>query len=399
VLPTALPDPFGADTLRAMPAALNGFCSDGGCRAATANLAADVATVANRLAAKPLQGKVLLPSGAAATERLEALTFLAIVLDADLSPGLAAELPAVVHAARVGNTQPLLRLAKIHETTFALPSIELSVGLNAATSCSDGLFPWPPNTPPAERRALFNAAVAALAPGALGPFGKWAAGFGTADFCLDWPTPAGQAPLGAGPLPNVPVLAISGGFDMRTPTAGAASVISLFPQGTLLVVPGVGHDPSDADPSGCAPLALRSWIVGGAVPAQCPRPKPLLKPIPAFPAPGPATPSHPNGPLATYAIASKTLLEAEATWLTAAPRNVAGVFGGKLVASARGFTLTRYSIARGVTLSGQIKLAKTDLPITFQGTVTVSGPAASAGILGLSGNSLRGTLGGRVVGR
>jgi hypothetical protein len=321
------------------------------------------------------------------------------VLDADLDPGLAAELPAVVHAARTGNTQPLLRLARIHDKTSVFSATDLSAGLYAATSCRDGPFPWQPDTPIAERAPLYQAAVAALPSGSLGPFGSWAARFGNADFCLGWPTPAGGAPLAAGPLPNVPVLALSGGFDLRTPTAGAASVVSRFPQGQLLVVPGVGHSVSTADPSGCAARAVRTWMTGGSVPTQCPRPKPYLAPIPAFPPPGSTNPKRPAGPLATYAIANKTVRDAEAIWLMAAPAPVPGIFGGKLVTSGRTLTLTRYSIARGVTLSGKITLAKTTLPLTFQGSLTVGGPAASAGILGLAGNSLRGTLGGRVVGR
>ena len=48
--------------------------------------------------------------------------------------------------------------------------------------------------------------------------------------------------------------------------------------------------------------------------------------------------------------------------------------------------------------SGTVRVAKSGLPFVFQGTVTVGGPAASAGVLGLSGTSLRGSLGGRIVG-
>jgi hypothetical protein len=195
------------------------------------------------------------------------------------------------------------------------------------------------------------------------------------------------------------VLAISGGFDMRTPTANAASIVSRFPQGHLLVVPGVGHSTVTADPSGCAARAVRTWMLGGALPDQCTRPKAILPPIPALPAPGPARPRKPASALQTYAIASKTILDAEAIWITAAPATVAGVFGGRLVPSDRGFKLTRYSIARGVTLTGTIKLTKIGLPLVFEGTVTVSGPGASGGILGLSGRTLRGTLGGRLIGR
>jgi hypothetical protein len=104
------------------------------------------------------------------------------------------------------------------------------------------------------------------------------------------------------------------------------------------------------------------------------------------------------GAQATYAIARQTIAEAQAGWLMANDKTLAGVFAGKLVPTQRGFTLTRYAIARGVQLSGTLKLISTDLPLSFQGTVTVSGAAAAQGILGLSGTSLKGTLGGRAVG-
>jgi pimeloyl-ACP methyl ester carboxylesterase len=399
VVPPDLAEPFGGNVLRALPATLNGFCSDGGCRSATSDLGSDVAAVANALAAKPLQGKVLLPSGATAPERFDALAFLSMVLDADLNPGLAAELPAVVHAARLGNTQPLLRLGRLHDESSVLTSEDHSFGLYAATVCRDGPFPWSPDTPIPDRQALYQAAVAALPPGSLGPFGTWSSRFGNADFCLDWPSPSGGGTLGPGPLPNVPLLAMSGGFDMRTPTASAQAIVARFPQGRLLVVPGIGHSVTTADPSACAARAVRTWMTGGTVPAVCPRPKPIVSPVPALPAPGVAHPKKPASPAQTYTIASATLREAEAMWLTAAPRTVAGVFGGKIAAGARSFTLTRYSIARGVTLTGTLKLSKTTLPLVFQGAVTVAGPGASPGLLGLSGTSLRGTLGGRLVGR
>lgn len=399
VLPPELPDPFGADVLRQMPGTLTSFCSNGSCASSTRNLAGDVATVANALAAKPLTGQVLLPSGRTATERVDGLTFLSIVLDSDLNPGEAAELPAVAHAARVGNTQPLLRLARLHDASAVSPSVDLSSALYAATVCRDGPFPWTPDTPIADRPSIFQSTVSGLAPGTLGPFGNWAARFGNADFCLGWPSPAGGGTLGAGPLPNVPVLALSGGFDMRTPTANAVNVVARFPQGKLLVVPGVGHSVTTADPSACAPLAVRSWVLSGTAPASCPRPAPIVTNVPALPAPGPAHPTQPRSAAATYAIASTTVHDAEAAWLMSAPASVPGIYGGKLVNAQRTITLQRYSLARGVQLSGTLRLTKTDLPLTFTGTVTVGGPGAAAGILGLSGTSLRGTLGGQLVGR
>jgi pimeloyl-ACP methyl ester carboxylesterase len=399
VVPPELPDSFSSHVLRTLPATLSTFCSDGGCRAATRDFAGDVVALANALAGKPLKGNVLEPNGKTAAVSIDGIRFLSLVLDSDLNPGLAAELPAVVRAARLGNTQPLLRLARIHDGTSVTPSEDLSFALYAATVCRDGPFPWQPDTPVADRRTILQATVNALPAGTFGPFGNWAIQFGNADFCLGWPSPAGGATLGPGPLPNVPVLAVSGGFDMRTPTASAVSVLAGFPQGRLLVVPGVGHSTVTADPSGCAARAVRSWMLDGTVPAECTRSKPLVAPIPALPAPGPTTPTHAASALQTYAIASKTVQEAEAAWLMAAPAPVAGIFGGKLLAASRGFTLVRYSIAHGVWLSGKLRIGKAGLPLVFEGAVTVGGPAASAGVLGLSGTSLRGTLGGRLVGR
>ncbi len=397
VLPPEAPDPYSANVMRDMPGTLTAFCSDGSCKAATSNYAGDVVAVANTLAAKPVTGKVLLPSGKTVSKTLDGLGFLATVLDSDLNPGLAAELPAVTHAARNGNTQPLLRLAFLRDAGSVTPSIDLSGGLYAATVCHDGPFPWSPDTAPSARQAILNAAVAALPAGTFGPFGSWAYRFGNADFCVGWPTPAGGAALGTGPLPNVPMLAISGGYDMRTPTEGAASVVSRFPQGRLLVVPGVGHSTVTADPSGCAIQSLRLWMTGGTPPAQCPRSLPILPPIPALPAG--KVPAKPWSALTTYSIASKTIAEAEASWIGSSSSQVPGIYGGKLVAGSRQFTLTRYAIAPGVALTGTVKVTSSGLPVRFQGTLTVTGASAATGILGLSGTSLRGTLGGRLVGK
>ena len=376
---------------------MTAFCSDGGCRAATNDYAGDVAVVANRLAAKPIQGKVLLANGKTTTKRVDGLSLLSILLDADLNPGLAAELPAVVHAARLGNVQPLLRIAYLHDLGSVTPSIDLSFGLYAATVCRDGPFPWSPDTPVADRQAILNAAVAALPPGTFGPFGSWAYRFGNADFCVGWPSPAGGAALETGPLPDVPMLAVSGGFDMRTPTEGAASVARRFPHGQLVTVPGVGHDPVDADFSGCALQAVRLWMTGGTPASQCPRSAPLLRPISALPAP--TLPKKPWNAAATYTIASKTIAEAEASWLLASSQVVPGIYGGKLSAVQREITLTRYSIAPGVTVTGKLRLTNTNLPLGFQGTLTVGGRAAATGILGVNGSSVLGTLGGRIVGK
>jgi pimeloyl-ACP methyl ester carboxylesterase len=398
VLPPEEPDPFEADVLRAMPATLAAFCArDSGCRASTPNFAAEVVAVANELAARPTKGPVLQPNGTTRTVRLDGLDFLSMVVGADLNPGLAAELPAVVHAARHGDARPLLRAFELSGAGSDESSSDFSTALQAATVCHDGPFPWLPDTPVDSRAALVQAAVDALPPGGLGQFGSWAAGFGDASWCMDWPSSSSGVPVASGPLPDVPVLALSGAFDMRTPTSGAAAVVSRFPQGRLLVVDGVGHSVLTSDSSGCVILAVHDWLDGDNVPERCDRTRSFVPAVPTFPSPHTARPDAGR----TVQIAARTLREAEATWLMADDlgAQLPGLYGGKLVASGKGrFTLSRYSIAPGVTLTGDVKTGTAALPpLTFSGTVTVGGPAAAHGVLELANGKLNGTLGGRTV--
>jgi len=400
VAPT-YPDPFERNVLREMPGTLTAFCAGGICRAATSDFSGDVVKLANRLEPRPLKGKVIAPNGRLQAVQMNGEDLVSMIIDADLSPGLAAEAPAAVHAALLGDARPLLRLYDLDLRTSELAPEDLSFGLYAATNCADGHFPFAPNTPPAARRAILDATIAAFPPGSVGPFGNWAARMGTAYFCEQWPTPAGNTPLGPGPLPNVPVLAVNGGFDLRTPAASAAAVISAFPQGQLVTVPGVGHSVSSADFSGCAAEAVRRWILGTLgtfQQASCPRVPPAAKILGAFPhRPAKATVK------ATLAAASKTVREAEATWLqivlspaALAPR---GLYGGKLVLAKEGltFTLSRYSAVPGVAVSGKVEFVPGGLPLLYKGTVRVTGPAALAGTLKFSNNSISGKLGGQPV--
>jgi hypothetical protein len=87
-------------------------------------------------------------------------------------------------------------------------------------------------------------------------------------------------------------------------------------------------------------------------------------------------------------------------WITASSSAaIPGVWSGRLGPGQRDFTLSKYAVARGVQVSGKIRLTTTSLPLRFEGTLTVTGTAAATGLLGLKGTSLRGTLGGRIVGR
>ena len=398
VVPTDLDDPFRATSLREMPKALQDFCASG-CRGVTSSFAADVATVANRLAAKPVRVKVIQANGKQKNVRINGLDALSVVIDSDLNPGFASALPAVMRAARSGDMQPLARLFDLDVASNASTPEDLSGGLFAATVCNDGPLPWPATAPVAGRQGLYDRAVNALPRGRLGPFGKWAAQIGNGHFCLAWPPPSGGSPLGPGPLPNVPVLAVNGGFDMRTPAASAAAVIAKFPQGKLIVVPAVGHSVLSADPSFCAARAVREWMLGNAFSTQCARPGAYVGTAPAYP---PARPTTPAGARATLALATKTLRDAQSVWLmtqAGAPPQVAGLYGGRLVGAESGFRLVRYSIAPGVEVSGTVRVTGFGPPFTFEGAVTVGGKMAAPGLLGFSSRgTLAGTLGGELVG-
>jgi pimeloyl-ACP methyl ester carboxylesterase len=401
VVPATYPDVFDRNVLQEMPGTLTNFCSDGICKGATKDFALDVITLANRLEAKPIRGKIIGTNGKLKTVRMNGEELLTMMIDADLGPGLAAEAPAAVHAALGGNIRPLLRIYDLDLLSSELSAEDLSFGLNAATNCADGRFPWSPSTPPTARRPAIESAITNLPAGSLGPFGNWAARIGTSYFCEQWPSPAGNTPLGPGPLPNVPMIALNGGFDLRTPVANALAVVNQFPQGKLLVVRGVGHSVTGADVSGCSQNYVRQWILGtlnAPDRAECAeRVLPLAKVITAFPRRPARTVAQ------TLAAAGKTVREAEATsWFGfASARFVArGLYGGKLVNGKNGldFTLTRYSVAPGVLVSGKLSFVDISSSSTYKGTVKVSGSAAVAGTLKFAKTGkVTGTLGGRRV--
>jgi pimeloyl-ACP methyl ester carboxylesterase len=400
VVPPELPEAFGGNVLRMLPRALSDYCHTPVCQATTAGFADDVVSLANSLDGAPLKGSVRQANGSAQAEQLNGLGFLSLVIAADLDPALAAELPAAAHAARQGDPQPLLRIAGI--AFQGSTSDGVNSALYAATVCRDGLFPWQPETPIQDRQQLLDQARNGLPAGTLGPFGSWSAGLGTAGLCLQWPSPSGGTPVAAGPLPDVPVLALSGGSDMRTPTSDASSVVARFPQGRLLVVPGVGHAVLEAS-SSCAQQAVRDWILGRNTPTRCRRPNPLLAPLANYPSADP--PGQPLNPQQTLSIAGDTIREAEATWLLAfgsgpTTQPVAGTYAGTLRAAAKQtITLQRYSITPGVELSGKLRLSDYSQPLTFTGTVTISGKAAAPGSLFSFGPHLVGRLGGKPVQR
>ena len=86
-------NPFLTDFFSRFPRTLARFCAGGACRGVTADFPGEVAALANDLAAKPIRGEVRQPGGGRRTEHLGGNGFLSLVVEADLNPALAAELP------------------------------------------------------------------------------------------------------------------------------------------------------------------------------------------------------------------------------------------------------------------------------------------------------------------
>ena len=148
--------------------------------------------------------------------------------------------------------------------------------------------------------------------------------------------------------------------------------------------------------SQCASSTIRSWIRGAVLPrtAECPRVPPFVKTLTAFPK------AARKAPGSTLAVVAKTVREAEAAWLqvilSPASFSPAGLYGGKLVLRGGGFTLTGYTVAPGVVVSGKLNI-NGPIPLGLTGTVHVAGPKAAAGALRITRTTLSGTLGGRRV--
>jgi pimeloyl-ACP methyl ester carboxylesterase len=393
VLPPEGPDPLGTSFLHAIPLALDSICHDGGCRAISRDPAGDLARLADR--------------GSGSTSLLK------LMIDSDIDLGVGPELPGAVGAALAGRPLALKRLTALDQSWITPLFADINVGLELATACNDGPFPWVATAPPGDRAAGIQSAVADLAAGSLGLFGSWATRIGNAWVCETWPAPTGQASLAAGPLPDVPVLVLEGDRDVRTPLAGGATVAARFPQGRVLVVHGAGH--SVLKRSSCAAEAVRSWLAGGTPPSSCPR-LPSAAPVGPFPASLAAT-----SPLGSsrgragksLAAAVTTLHEAEAAFaFLGGLSQVFGIQDGSLAPATAGagsvgrVRLNGYSDVSGLALTGTLSCKPagdvfpqsfTCVPGSLAGKLKVGGSAAAVGRLELRDGRISGTLGGRSV--
>jgi pimeloyl-ACP methyl ester carboxylesterase len=391
------PYPFNSRTLRSLPFALDDLCRDA-CHGVTTNAGADFARLANRLAADPVV-TTFRPAGAKPLAvRLDGYALVELGVETDLDPGLAAELPLAVSVGLRGDFGPLVRLLGVDEQIIRAtgsPGIDLAVSV--ATQCADGRFFWSADTPVADRSGPLERAERAQPAGADGPFGRWANLQGAAQQCERWPAATTDSSLPKGPPPNVPVLILSGGRDVRTPTAVAREVARSFPLSRLLVVPGAGHAVSIS--SSCADHFIANWL-RGLPHKDCPRQPLPMSPIRAFP----QLPAGAGATLTatqTLAVAASTLREAEATALVGqgVEFRVGGLAGGSFQwLGGRSLVLRHYSDVEGVTLDGLLLRSSRDKG-GWIAVLDVGGSVAAPGQLTLHAGKLSGGLGGSHVDR
>ena len=394
------PDAFRRSSLKAVPRIVDEICAQGRCRGITQSASRDLATLARRLRARPLRGSVYSATGRRFTARLSEEGLLGILLAGDLNPTLRAEFPGSVRAALGGDAQPLLRLstrsAGLENAAGYQSSRADSDALFLTTTCEENpTFPWTRGASTAQRADEALRAARALPPGSTGPFAPTVAlRQGILPICLGWKT-ASPPPVADAPLPAVPVLAIGGRGDVRTPIEDAAAVAARVPGGQVLTVPNVGHSVLGSDPTPCSTNAVAAFLTGQPVAACAPS-------APRFgPTPRPASRLANIKPYAslkgragrTVEALRRTLNDAqtqvlgEALALGRRPGGVGGLRSGAVRVRRTGLSLRAYEYVPGVRVTGTLPESGTaTLRITgaqaSRGTVRVSATLAVTGVLG-----------------
>ncbi|QXJ23261.1 alpha/beta fold hydrolase [Actinomadura graeca] len=239
----------------------------------------DVARLSARLGERPIPYE--LENGE--RRSLDATALSAIVYGAaTAAPEGIGTVPAMVRDALRGRTAALVGAARelAPMSGSSAPAEEpFNPAQSMAVMCNDYPALWDRAAPVAARLRQFQAGRAALPERDFWPFGKQAWTSAITDrgnTCLRWPDRHGTGQA-AGPVPDVPVLVVSGDLDPNTPTEEGRLAARRFPRSTVVEVPNVGHV-AEKEPSGCV-----AGIETGFIRAQKPGDTSCLAAIPAVP--------------------------------------------------------------------------------------------------------------------
>ncbi|MFI6869507.1 alpha/beta hydrolase [Nocardia sp. NPDC050406] len=278
VLSGAYPHDF--DTLNrpnaeAVSLALQRICERSGvCDGATA--VADLRAVNARLRTQPIAIEGERPF-TLTEDKLGSLLFETATsgVGADPEPMLGT-VPAALHAAVRGDDAPLRDFA----TRAAAVPVTENIDLYVTVACNDYPTLWNPNSPMPQREQQYRAAIdAAGETGAFSAGGFSAAQRDGGDVCLGWPATT-RNDYASQPLPDVPVLVLSGDLDAITPDLNGQRAASRFPHARFVSVPNVGHVP-DLAPGGCVTGIVTNFLrTGDPGATDCVR---TVPPIPVTP--------------------------------------------------------------------------------------------------------------------
>jgi pimeloyl-ACP methyl ester carboxylesterase len=413
VLPEG-PETFSLSSLKALAPVLSELCSKGACRGITSSPLADVARLATQLRVHPLSGSVYDGSGHRHAASVGESDLFGILEAGDLNPALRALFPAAVQSALRHDPDPLLRLDALSEgliPNLPLPpkgskaeqeaDEEENNALFLATSCEEKPFPWQRSAPSSSRMAETQAALGSLPDSDFYPFdANTALQLSLVPYCLDWPNLV-PAPESLGALPNVPTLILSGGQDLRTPTANARQIAAEIPDAQLEVVPFTGHSVLGSDFGSCASESVAAFFSGESV-RECTQRTDIFSPTPVTPTklryvkPIPGLTGKRGRTLTaildTMVDLSRQVIGATLQADHELPNgsSFGGLHGGYARLSTTSVHLSHFSFVTGVDLSGDFALSDGQI---LPATVRITGGAASHGSVMLgSPKSVSGTL-------
>jgi pimeloyl-ACP methyl ester carboxylesterase len=380
-------DPWGLDRLGASKRAVGLVCArTRACRGGT--VLRDVAALARRLRRRPVTFPITV-GAQRFRDRLDESALAATFYTGGNAQAFGA-LPAAAASGRAGDLAPLRRLVETTQLMLAYFLTQQtpasgSLAQSFATQCHDYPRAFSFADPPAARRAAYEQARAAIGRRAffpLSPAAWTSAGFEAADTCIDWPDdPTAAPPIPPGtPMPDVPVLVLSGDLDANTPSFAGREVAQQFKRATFAEIPNEGHTPTG---SPCAlRLGLRFVVTSAARANACagtgtpPRVarSPALRAAALAPVTGTGTLAERRALGVVVATANDLYEQAV---LVSVFKSARALRGGRYIARRDGVRLAGARVVRDARVSGRL----------------APGPRRATGTLRLSG---RGIPGGRV---
>ncbi|WP_214416736.1 alpha/beta fold hydrolase [Sphaerisporangium fuscum] len=262
VLSSAYPlrfDMLGRPTARAMRRAVRLLCRRSGGACDGDQVLADLATVAARLRREPVRyadgDRVLDETALAST----------VYKLASGHADLFGKLPLALRTAVAGDTGPLVELAEqVRPISGALAAGPSSMPLFVTMVCNDYPALWDRDDPVRRRARTYGARLARLDPRDYRPFRPraWIAGIvDLGDLCLAWPGRPAPSPPGAGRLPDVPVLVLSGELDTSTPTEEGLLAADQYRDARVVEVPSTGHVPEKNGRASACAISIETGFI------------------------------------------------------------------------------------------------------------------------------------------